>query len=95
MTVLSEEKLVNYLSQVLELSRAVLAKIPSHGTAPVDDSVVDRYHEFVNQLSIERERDAHLQHESWNWILLGKTDYNNIQMYGRLAWINLQLLELL
>ena len=95
MAVLSEKKLVGYLSQALELSREVLAKLATHGTERVDDALQDRYHDFLNQLAREREGDVHLQDESWNWILQGKTEYNHIRMYGRLAWINLQLLELL
>jgi hypothetical protein len=95
MPVLSEEKLLGYLSQTLELSRDLLARIPRAGTKTVSEEFENRFLELVNSLRKEREQDAHLRDEAWNWILEGKSEYNHIQMYGRLAWINLQLLELL
>lgn len=95
MKVISEEKLCDYLGQVLLLSRDVLERIPQHGTEPVADDILDRFHSFVNLLNQERDNDSFLNDESWNWIWESKASYNAIQVYGRLAWINLQLLELL
>lgn len=95
MKVLSEEKLCAYLSQVLELSRDVLVNLPADGTKPASDEVLDRYHALINDLNDEREGVTYLSDEAWNWIWEGKPSYNLIHIYGRLAWINLQLLELL
>ena len=95
MTVLSEEKLCTYLSRVLKLSEHVLDNLHVRGTEKVDDGTLDRFHALVNDLNSERENDEFLNDDSWNWIWDDKADYNYIQVYGRLAWINLQLLELL
>ena len=50
---------------------------------------------ITSSKNTERENDSYLNDDSWNWIFESKADYNYIQLYGRLAWINLQLLELL
>lgn len=95
MAVLSEQKLCSYLSRVLQLSGSVLEHIQREGTQPVDDTTLDRFHTLINDLNQERQYNAFLADETWNWIWQSKGHYNYIQVYGRLAWINLQLLELL
>lgn len=95
MTVLSEEKLCTYLNRVLELSKHTLDNLAIRGTDPVDDGTLDRFHTLINDLNSERGNDQFLNDDSWNWIWNSKADFNYIQVYGRLAWINLQLLELL
>lgn len=94
MTVLSEEKLCGYLNRVLRLSTHVLEQIPKRGTQRVDDATLDDFHTLVNDLNDESPNDSFLSDVSWNWIWESKGDYNYIQVYGRLAWINLQLLEI-
>lgn len=95
MTVLSEEKLCGFLGATLDLSRRALELIPNAGTQPIPPDLHDQYLQLVNSLIAERDSDAHLSDDAWNWIWENKPDYNAIQLYGRLAWINLQLLELL
>ena len=95
MKVLSEEKLCAYLTRVLDLSGDVLKGLPSEGTQPAGDEVLDRYQGLIDDLKGERESVTYLSDEAWNWIWEGKPSYNLIHIYGRLAWINLQLLELL
>lgn len=94
MTVLTEEKLCAYLTRVLELSNDVLRQIPARGSQPIDDETLDRFHALVNDLNAESPNDSFLSDVSWNWIWESKSQYNYIQVYGRLAWINLQLLEI-
>lgn len=95
MSVLSEEKLCKYLERTLDLSRAALERIPNEGTDPIPSELHDQYVELVNALIVEKENDPHLGEDGWNWIWQNKPEFNAIQLYGRLAWINLQLLELL
>lgn len=95
MNVLSEEKLCAYLSRVLDTSNKVLEHIPTRGAQPVDDATLDMFHTLINDLNQERANDNFLNDSSWNWIWESKSQYNYIQIYGRLAWVNLQLLELL
>ncbi len=95
MTVLSEEKLTDYLSRVLTLSRDVLGQIPAEGTQPVRDDLLDRYLELINGLLEDRSIDQRLSDDSWNWIFENRPTANHIKLYGRLAWINLQLHELI
>ena len=95
MTVLSEKKLCAFLGRVLELSTETLKQIPEQGTQTVTSDHQDRFHGLVNDLAAERENDTYLNDEAWDWIWEGRTDLNYIQLYGRLAWVNLQLLQLL
>ena len=95
MKVLSEEKLIHYLGQILELSNDTLSRLNQPSTEPIDDETLDRFHLLVNALNEDRANDSFLDDVSWNWIFEGKPSYNYVQIYGRLAWINLQLLELL
>ena len=95
MKVLSEEKLCAYLTRVLDLSSEVVGLLPERGTQQVTDEHLDRFHEIVNHLNTERGNDSFLNDESWNWIWESKSTLNYIRLYGRLAWMNLQLLELL
>lgn len=95
MKVLSEEKLCGYLQRVLDLSQEILQRLPTEGTSQVKDETLDKFHAVINDLNSERESDPYLNDSSWNWIWESKSGYTFIQIYGRLAWINLQLLELL
>ena len=95
MGVLSETQLCTFLDRVLTLSREVLEALPDRGTQEVGEELLDRYTTLVNDLNAERSNDSLLNDESWNWIWESKSSFNHIRLYGRLAWINLQLLELL
>lgn len=95
MQVLSEEKLVRYLAQVLELSAEVLPRLAEEGTRPAPEEIRERFDALISALAVERDNDSTLQDEQWNWIWQTRPEMNLIQVYGRLAWVNLQLLELL
>ena len=97
MTLISEERLCTYLSRVLDLSQELLAVVPERGAEAMsaDDPLRVAFERLVHDLGSERGNDTYLDDESWNWIWEGKEEYNPIRIYGRLAWINLQLLELL
>ena len=95
MRVISEKQLCSFLTRGLELSGDCLRRIPDKGTQTVEDDLLDRYHQFVNDLNAELANDPHLDDKDWNWIWEGKSGLNHIRLYGRLAWVNLQLLELL
>jgi hypothetical protein len=95
MRVLSEEKLITYLERVVELSAKVLPLLSAQGTEPPPAKLVKAYQSIVDDLAAERATDEQLQDDSWNWIFQPKEHENSIRLYGRLAWMNLQLLELL
>ncbi len=95
MNVLPEEKLCGYMQRALELSSEIVTLLPARGTQPVSPELLDRFNSLVNDLNGERSNDSFLDDESWNWIWESRSSYNHIRLYGRLAWINLQLLELL
>ena len=95
MRVLSEEKLITYLERVVELSGKVLPLVSSRGTEPPPAQIIREYQSIVDDLAAERATDEQLQDDSWNWIFQPKQHENVIRLYGRLAWMNLQLLELL
>lgn len=93
--VLSEEKLITFLERVVALSGKVLPLLSSQGTEPPPAKLVKEYQSIVDDLAAERASDEQLRDDSWNWIFQPKQHENAIRLYGRLAWINLQLLELL
>ena len=95
MGILSEEKLLSLLRDTLSLSQDLLAEIPERGTAPTNDTLRDQYHSLVNGLMNARDDEEKLSDQSWNWIWEHRSDATPIQLYGRAAWINLQLLDLL
>ncbi len=95
MPVLTESKICSFLTRVLDLSAEIVPLVPAKGTEEVSSELLDRYSTLINDLSKERENDSFLDGETWNWIWEGRSSYNHIRLYGRLAWINLQLLELL
>ena len=50
---------------------------------------------LISELHDEKRNDTTLSDESWEWIWRVKPDLNPIQIYGRLAWINYNLIDLL
>ncbi len=95
MRVISEEKLVAYLRRVIDLSQQVLPIMAEKGTQDPPKKIGDAYRALVEDLDTERADDSYLQDDSWNWIFDPPESLNLIKIYGRLAWINLQLLELM
>ena len=95
MRVISEEKLITYLGSVVRLCGESLPHLSAHGTEPPPKAIRDAYRKLLGELAKEREGDTYLNDESWNWIFQPHEDANLIRLYGRLAWIHLQLLELL
>ena len=95
MSVISEEKLVAYLGRVIALSSEVLPRLVEEGTQDPPASLAESYQKLVEDLSAERRDDSYLQDESWDWIFDGQEPGNLIKVYGRLAWVNLQLLEMM
>ncbi len=95
MKVISEDKLCKYMKCVLDLSNDILGKPEEKGTSAVDSANQEAFHKIIEDLMVERKSDATLSDERWDWIWECKPQYNYIQVYGRLAWINLQLLDLL
>jgi hypothetical protein len=95
MPVLPEERIVAYLERSLSLSQALLPSLLARGTEDAGGTKLEEYKRLLADLARERENDAYLSDESWDWIWKGKPSYNYLQLYGRLAWINLQLFDLL
>ena len=95
MPVLPEDKILSCLDRCLNLSQALLPSLKAHGTDDVTGSDLENFQRFVRDLAAERENDSYLSDETWDWIWKGKPTYNYLQLYGRLAWINLQLFDLL
>ena len=96
MSVIPEKTLFSLLRSCLELSRRALEQIDSAGaigsTAP---DLLDDYATLIRSLHQEKRNDFALADESWEWIWEVKREMNPIQLYGRLAWINYNLISLL
>ena len=70
-------------------------RVVEEGTQDPPASLAESYQKLVEDLSAERRDDSYLQDESWDWIFDGQEPGNLIKVYGRLAWVNLQLLEMM
>jgi hypothetical protein len=95
MTVLPEDRILSFLDRCLSLSQSLLPSIADRGTDEVEGKELDEFMAFVNELAQERENDPYLSDETWDWIWKGKPSYNYLQLYGRLAWMNQNLFDLL
>ena len=95
MSVLTEERLIQFMKETVQLQGICLDQLISAGTRPADEHLFARYSAFIASISAEKSREPILSEEVWNWIWNPSEGMNYIQMYGRLAWINMQLLDLL
>ena len=96
MTVISEETLLRLLRAGLALSNQALALVASEDARdPVPTSLLEEYSDFLRTVHDEKGNDVRLADETWEWIWQAKEDMNPIQLYGRLAWLNYRLIDLL
>ncbi len=95
MPVLPEDRVLGYLARCVKLSQALVPFLSAEGTSAVSAEVSAEFDRLISDLQEERAGDSRLGDESWNWIWKGKERYNYLQVYGRLAWVNLQLFGLL
>ncbi|HIC22313.1 MAG TPA: hypothetical protein EYO84_02725 [Planctomycetes bacterium] len=95
MSVLTEERLIQFLKETIEIERDCLDRIIAEGTHPAPDDILARYRDLIQSIQKEQDNEPSLNEECWGWIWEIKEGMNLIQLYGRLAWLNLQLLELL
>ena len=96
MTVIPEEKLIELLRTCLELSQVALGEIQAdRGTKPCQEELLANYQSFIQDLHAQKSEDLTLADESWEWIWKVKPDLSPLQAYGRLAFINYTLLDLL
>ena len=95
MSVLTEERLIQLMGETVQLQAICLDQLIVSGTRPVDPELFQRYSAFIHSIEAEKPREATLGESVWDWIWQPAEGINYIQMYGRLAWINMQLLDLL
>ena len=96
MAIIPEESLLRYLRTCIDLSnRALVEMSSSRATESLSPEFLSEYSEFIQDLHGEKRSDSTLADESWEWIWKVKPKLNSIQLYGRLAWINYNLLDLL
>ena len=95
MPVLPEDRILSYLERCINLQQSVIPLLEKNGTNKAKGQVLEGFKRFLLDLSNDKKNDSYLSDESWNWIWKGKPNYNYLQLYGRLAWINLQLFDLL
>ena len=95
LSVLTEERLIQFLRQTIDLESECLDRLIEEGTRPVPVEILERYQSLVRAIEAEKGNDPALQQETWNWIWSISEGMNLIQLNGRLAWINYHLLDLL
>lgn len=96
MSVIPEEKLLDLLDTCLSLSQRSLKEIRgARATTTSSPELVQSYARFVEELHAQKSRDTILADESWEWIWMVKETMTPIQIYGRLAFVNYGLIDLL
>lgn len=96
MTVIPEATLLGFLRTCLRLSEQALGELQSRGAStPASQPLIDGYAAMVHDLQQEKRHDSTLADQSWEWIWEVKRDMNPVQIYGRLAWLNYTLIDLL
>ena len=96
MTVIPEDTLLRLLGTGLELSQQSLALIASKDARdPVPPTLLEDYSDFLRSIHHQKGNDIRLADETWEWIWQAKEDMNPIRLYGRLAWLNYRLIDLL
>ena len=95
MPVLPEDKILAYLETCISLQQSLIPLLEKNGTSKAKGQILDGFKRLIVDLSCDKDQDTYLSDESWNWIWKDKPSYNYLQLYGRLAWINLQLFDLL
>ena len=94
--VIPEETLIRLLGNCLELSQEALSLIASSkATVPLPKELHDQYAALIRELHNQKRHDTILADESWEWIWEIKPNINSIQLYGRLGWLNYNLIDLL
>jgi hypothetical protein len=94
MRVIPEDVLLDLLSRCLTLGQELLPCLAERGTDPVPESVARRYTDLLGLLHKQKRHDSVLCDESWEWIWEDRP-FNHLQLYGRLAWLNYNLFDLL
>ncbi len=95
MRVMPEDVVLELLGRCVGLSGEILPFIRAHGTEPVPAPVAGRFAALVKDIHGQKRSDSILSDESWEWIWEVKAGMNHLQMYGRLAWLNYNLFDLL
>ena len=95
MRVVPEPILLRLLERCLQLSQEVLPCVADRGSQPVGDDLARRFQVILSDLHREQCNDSVLNDESWKWIWDAPPGMNHLQLYGRLAWLNYTLFDLL
>ncbi len=96
MTIIPEKALLGFLRTCVDLSVRTLDELESSGASKAAPrELLDEYAALIRELHAQKRNDTILADESWEWIWEVKPDLNVVQLYGRLAWLNYTLLDLL
>ena len=96
MSVIPEEKLLDLLDSCLSLSQRSLAEIrSSEASTAASPELVQSFAKLVTEIHGQKAQDTVLADESWEWIWKVKESMTPIQIYGRLAFVNYNLIDLL
>ena len=95
MPVIPEEVLLGFISRSIQLSVDLLPRLHPLGSQTVSPEILKRYSDLVAEIHRQKSNDSVLSDESWEWIWEVRKNLNHLQLYGRLAWLNYNLFDLL
>ena len=91
-----EDTLLDFFENCLSLSNRALNEFrDAEADRPASPELVKDYAELIQRLHSEKRHDSILADETWEWIWRANADMKAIQIYGRLAWMNYNLVDLL
>lgn len=94
--VIPEDNLLGLLDECLKLSTRALEEFGNgKANAAASADLVEDFSNFIKSLHDQKKHDSVLADESWEWIWKVTREMKAIQIYGRLAWVNYNLVDLL
>jgi hypothetical protein len=95
MRLFPEDLLLDILRRTIALSAEILPLLSGDGAAPIHAPIREKYSALLADIHGQKRNESILSDESWEWIWEVREDLNGFQMYGRLAWLNYNLFDLL
>ena len=93
---LAPKEITELLTVAVKQMQALLPSLVQEADVNISAPLLDRYREFLEKLKHCKSHETYLEEDAgWDWIWDDQANYTYMQLYGRLAWINMQLLNML
>lgn len=95
-TMIAEEKILHILEGCLRISQGALEEVRAgRGAREAGEELRGDFERLIQEIHAEKRNDSVLADQTWEWIWKLRPDISPLQIYGRVAWINYTILDLL